>query len=189
MNMIFQQYKHIYQKYFDETNCKYVYGTVEKWLIVYKKTYFTKTNEDRPNIHNAMFAKYDANILTVKLIIDKLNPTVFLNELETLYFGEKVIHKVNSQFKPIENPIIFYKSYIVAYYTNLILYCDIKCDILMSYITWYDDGRRSSEGQYLNNNMHGNWIFWYNFVDHTKPSKKAFIAEYIHGKLIKKIEY
>lgn len=186
--MIFTEYKNLYPKYF-ESNGKYFYGSVGKWLIVYSKSFFTKTNENRKNIVNPIYAEYKANLLNVSLIIEKINPSNSIRELEYEYYCEILTFVVGKNIKPKQTKISFYKSYIPAYYSDLFYHIDNKKTFSESYITFYQSGRISSEGQYLNGQIHGKWIYWFNFTDPKRQSEKSFTAEYENGVLIEKTEY
>lgn len=187
--MSFTQYETLYPKYFKKLNqmndnfdsFEYVYGSVGKYLIVYKKMWLTVTNEKRKNIYDHLFAEYKANKLLVVLIIDKKNPQINLTNLD-----QPIKHTINKQVKCPKNEIIFYKSYVVAYYTNLLDF--YKTELSEPYISWYENGRKSSEGNLLNSELNGKWIFWYNISNHLMPNKKSFVAEYDKGIILNKIE-
>ena len=186
--MTFFKYRNLYPKYFEQDS-KYLYGSVEKWLVVYKKSFFTKTNENALNTYDPNFAKYTANRLIVKLIIEKQNPSNSISTLTFNHFNENIVYNVGYSVAPTKSNIIFFKSYIIAYYTDLLKYNPNPLTLSESFVSWYDDGRKSSEGQYLNGEMNGNWIFWYNLSDPNAPSEKSFVGQYVNGNLIKKTEY
>lgn len=184
--MIFFQYKQLYPKYF-ELNSKYLYGSVGKWLIVYKKVFFTKTDEDRETICDPTYAEYKTNKLAVKLIIEKQHPKITHKSITFDHYNESVIYTVGKTVKPIKSKLVFYKSYTIAYYTNLLNYSETK--LSESYVSWFDNGRKSSEGQYLNGEMQGKWIFWYYLSNSLETNTKSFIGMYDNGILVEKTEY
>lgn len=183
--MIFIQYRTLYPKYF-ANDSKYLYGSVGKWLIVYEKAFFTKTNENTKKVCNSEFAEYEANKLLVKLIIEKRNPNKTQNLLRYVNFDEIITYTINQIIKFENNKIIFYKSYVVAYYNNLLE--NYGNELTEKYITWYENGGKSSEGNLVNGQMHGKWKFWYNTSDTLKINKLSFIAEYDNGVIVNKNE-
>ena len=184
--MSFAEYKILYPKYFVDDSV-YVYGSVGKYLIVYKKVWSTKTNEKRKNVYDKISAEHKANKLLVEFIIEKKNPQFSQKYILDNNFNEAIHYTVGEVVNPKKNQITFYNSYVVAYYVNLLDY--YKNELSEPYITWYANGRKSSEGNLLNGEMNGKWIFWYNLSNPLAINKKSFVAEYNKGLLLSKIEY
>ena len=178
--MSFDNYVNIYPKYF-ETNGKYVYGSVENWLIVYARPYFIKTNENRGNVYNTFYATHLASKLKVKLIIDKFNPTISINYLKFSQFDEPVKLKRKYVTKPLRSKLKFYHSVEVAFYQDLL---STQFAYSGPHKSWYDNGRISSEGIYLDNERNGKWQYWHNIKNVSEPETKSFEVSYLDGVVV-----
>jgi hypothetical protein len=163
-----------------------MYGSVYNWIIVYEKTYFTKTNEKRDNIYNAKFATYLANKLRVIKIIDKFICSMTTDKVSFDHFNELIQLKVNFTVKPKKHWIICYKSYEVAHYQDIPL-PGRSIPYVGKHKSWYDNGKISSEGDYYNGEKNGKWQYWYNNGDINKPEEKSFSVNYHNGEINMKI--
>lgn len=184
--MIFLQYKKLYPQYFNQEMSKpfeYLYGSVGKWFVVYKKVFFTKLNDNRTNIHDSVYAEYRANKLKVELIFEKINPQIKTDAVTYPNFSELVKYTVGKKIKNIKGNILCWKSYIPAYY-HQIVENDQYGIYSGSFFSWYECGRRSAEGQYLDGEKTGKWLFWYHSVSPKEPLKKSFDAVYVKGNLV-----
>lgn len=181
-NGICDEYADSYPQYF-ATN-EYVYGSVNNWMIVYKKVFFTKTNEDRPNIFNKEYATYLANKLRVIAIIDKFVHFLVVEEISFNHFNEILKLKVENVIKPTKSKLVFYKSYIVAHFQNIPLE-GRTITYTGPYKSYYDNGRLSSEGNYIDSEKSGRWQYYYNIANTEKPDQKSFSEMYDKGNIVR----
>lgn len=183
--MSLNEYHITYPNYFNENHIheKYMYGSINNWMIVYKKAIFTKTNENRNDIYDNNYATYMANKLRVVLIIDKFVCSIKTNFLEYQHFDELLILKINNVIKS-KTLIRFYKSCEVAHYQNIPI---PKRNILYTghHKSWYDNGRLSSEGDFQNGEKEGTWIYYYNFKDISRENKISDKINYSKGQIVK----
>ena len=184
--MLSDDFKSIYPKYFEE-NKEYVYGSVENWLIVYKKVNIinfsiTKTNENRDNIYDKQYATYFASKLKVILIVDKFNPEISINTLNFNKFNETIKLKINKVAKSKKNKLVFYYLVEIAYYQDIL---STQFSYTGLHKSWYDNGRKSSEGSYLENEKNGKWQYWYNLLNNYDPETKSSEVVYLDGNIVK----
>ena len=172
MCSVINLYQNMHSKYFNDDN-KYVYGFADIYLIVYKKVFFTKTDEDK-SVYNTQHAMYNANKLKVSLIVEKLNPHIKYTSICYSHFGEIITLRVGHTIKP-RHLLQYYKSCIVAHY-NALLYN--HPNYTGQYITWYDCGRISSKGSYSNGQIVGDWKFWYYKKSCSSENTMSFTANY-----------
>lgn len=177
--MCLNEYHTTYPNYFN-ANCqihdKYIYGSINNWLIVYKKPslFGCKTNESRPNIYDDNCATYLANKLKVIIIIDKFVCSITIKSIQIDHFDEIINIKTGHTIKP-KTWLQFYKSYEVAYYQNIPI-PNRTIKYTGHHKSWYDNGMLSSEGDYLNGEKNGTWIYRYSNV-----IKKV---EYLNGNIV-----
>ena len=139
----------LYAKYLSDPT--YVYTTHplnSTFIIVYQKTKNTITNENRSNIYDTQFALYRADRLVMRLVINKLNPTIFYDYIDkngvvsNRGYGIDIIYP---QFdmnldKCTGNGIYFYKTIYPAFYDGL--YTD-QLNYSGKYVEWDVDGKLS----------------------------------------------
>lgn len=185
-NMCLDEYHITYPEYFNEhgnIHKKYVYGSVHNWIIVYEKVFFTKTDEKRQNIYDHNFATYWASKLKVIAIIDKFVCSITTEFIQFNHFNEQLKLKVKCTTRPTKKWLPYYKSYEVAHYQN-IPYFERTIPYIGKHKSWYDNGRISSEGEYYKNEKQGEWKYWYNTFDISKPNEISCIIKYYDGNII-----
>ena len=141
----------------NETN-EYVYGNADDWIIVYKKTSNTKTNEDRLNIVCNMYAEYEATELIVVLIFNKFCPHDTINNVVSNPEIYSVInYNKNQIIKNDKFRLVYYKSVLVPYFKQILN--RKKCNYTGFFTSWYENGLVSEKGYYVNGEKEGVWKY------------------------------
>jgi antitoxin component YwqK of YwqJK toxin-antitoxin module len=151
-----------------------------KWVIVMKKTKNTRTNEARMDVADPRHAKFRANELKVIKIFNKNNPKLTkrfvvnkYKERILKYMVGKVV-KIDDYDENIEEVcskgIHYFKTLETAYY-----YGDMQKNYTGIWTCWHDNGKKASDGYYVNGKQSGQWICWYD------NEKKSTEGCYING--------
>lgn len=151
------------------------------WIVVLEKLPDTQTNEGRDDIVDKQYAKHRADKLKVIMIFNKRNPKKTKDEISSsVYLLSNLIYKVNKivysdSFDPNVNfvcshGIHYFLTIAPAYYYETQI--SSPDDIFMS---WYDNGQKEQEGEYINDKKHGKYILWY------RTGHKFVECEYVNG--------
>ena len=126
---------------------KYVYKTCGDFIVVLEKLEDTITNENRSNVSqiddNRLYAKYRANKLLVKEIINKYDLTNC--EVVESNYCSNTKYKINENVYPNDFDTNLEKvcSFGIHYFLKLVraFYYNIETEIMNGeYLEWYDDG-------------------------------------------------
>jgi len=148
---------------------KYVYKTCGDFIVVLEKQSDTITNENRSNVSqigdNKLYAKYRANKLLVKQIINKYDLTKCEN-VESKYYNIKIEYKINETVYPDKFDIILENvcSSGIHYFLNLkrAFYYDLEIENKNGeYLIWYDNGQMNEKYNYVDDIKDGEYLKWY----------------------------
>jgi hypothetical protein len=129
---------------------KYVYKTCGDFIVVLEKLEDTITNESRSNVSyngdNKLYAKYRANKLLVKKIINKYNITICRTKIISNYYDFKIEYEIEEIVYPNCYDFNFEKvcSFGIHYFLNLkrAFYYNLELrNMSGEYFDWYDNGK------------------------------------------------
>ena len=139
-------------------NDKYVYGCADDWIIIYEKTPTTKTNENRSNILNYLFAEYEATELSVILIFNKFCPHDTTSNLTSQNEICSIVNYNKGQIIKNNNfRLIYYKSILIPYFKNLLNRA--KSNYTGFFVSWHENGLISEKGYYVDGEKNGLWEY------------------------------
>jgi len=183
VNNIEELLKQLTEELIDYINDKkYVYKTCGDYIVVLEKLPDTLTNENRSNVSqigdNKLYAKYRADVLLVKKIINKYDLTqcetvMSSYEIETIYeiknknkYEIETKYEINKNVYPdkFDNNLEKVCSSGIHYFLNLkcaFHYC-INLEIINGeYLKWYDNGQMCIKCNYIDGNLNGEYIQWH----------------------------
>lgn len=139
-------------------NDRYVYGCADDWIIIYEKTPTTKTNEDRSNISNHLFAEYEANELSIILIFNKFCPHDTISNLTSQNEICSIVNYNKGQIIRNNNfRLVYYKSILIPYFKNLLNRA--KSNYTGFFVSWHENGLISEKGYYVDGEKNGLWEY------------------------------
>jgi hypothetical protein len=135
-----------------------------RWLVILQKTDDTKTNELRFDVSDKNFAKFRANKLKVIEIIDIYNPdyskTIIINTFDSVHKKKYEVDKIvesdayDDDINCVcSDGIHYFKTPLPACY-----YRDVPKNYTGNWATWYDNGQKQLQGEYINGEQSGKWI-------------------------------
>jgi antitoxin component YwqK of YwqJK toxin-antitoxin module len=189
---------------------KHVYKTCGSYIVVLEKLPETFTNENRSNVSqigdNKLYAKYRANKLMVKQIINKYDLTKCEKvmssgyEIAAEYEIDKIVYPDNFDInleKVCSSGIHYFLNLKRAFYYNY----DITENINGEYFLWHQNGQMRIKYNFVNNKCNGEFLSWYdngnmcakyNFVDNRingeyldwyKNGQMRTKCTYVHGNM------
>jgi len=172
-------------------NKKYVYKTCDDFIVVLEKLKDTITNENRSNVSqisdNKLYAKYRANKLLVKKIINKYELTNCEKVMSNGY-KIKTEYKINETVYPnkFDNDLENVCSSGIHYFLNLksaFYYGIVMNNMNGKYLSWYDDGQIKIKCNYVDGKLNGEHLRWYE--NGQMYEKCNYINGKIHGEYLK----
>ena len=165
---------------FGQFDYKYVYPN---YLVVLEKLKDTKHNELRTSVVDAKYAQFRANKFVTELI---LNIVTFeeMHSVTSYYYSEKTFYKVGEVVVPssydenIENidsfGISYFKSYEGAFYYG---FPTVEFTLDVTFLSntpcvikrWYPNGSLQFYGQYVNNQLYGPCIWYFDRQSKDSP--------------------
>lgn len=151
---------YVYHSFLDTKN--------NRWLIVMQKLEDTTTDENRSNIVNRNYAKFEANKLKVIEIIDMNNSECTLDGITDQFGIDKTInYEINNVVESDECNISYFKTLVAAYFYER------KKIQNGQYFQWYINGGNEKKCTFKNGWMDGKCESWHeNGRPHEKCSYK-----------------
>jgi antitoxin component YwqK of YwqJK toxin-antitoxin module len=152
-----------------------------EWFVIMQKLGTTQTNEGRTDVFDKNCAKFRASELLVVKIINIYNPSVTVESITNRYEGFTTIYKVDEIVRPNFYDEDINKIYTggIHYYktpTPALYFREIPRQYTGSWIYFYNDGKKSWKGEYVNGISHGNWIYW-------GPEDQRREGKYVNGEI------
>jgi antitoxin component YwqK of YwqJK toxin-antitoxin module len=170
---------------------KYVYKICGDFIVILEKLEDTLTNENRSNVSqkddDKLYAKYRANKLLVKEIINKYDLTKCENVMSGGY-AIQIEYKVNETVYPdnFDTNLEEVCSSGIHYFLNLksaFYYCLETENINGEYLNWYDNGQMYEKCNYVDGKMNGEYLEWYS--NGQMMIKGNYVDGKINGELLK----
>jgi antitoxin component YwqK of YwqJK toxin-antitoxin module len=129
----------------------------------------TITNENRSNVSrigdNKLYAKYRANKLVVKQIINKYDLTK-CEKVMSNFCGFKIEYKINETVYPNKFDTDLEKvcSFGIHYFLKLeraFYYVILMDNVNGKYLEWHDNGQIMTKGNCIGNKLNGECFKWY----------------------------
>jgi antitoxin component YwqK of YwqJK toxin-antitoxin module len=169
---------------------KYVYKSCGNYIVVLEKLIDSKTNECRFNIADYKYAKYRANKLKTILIINKFDPSDAIMEIQnSCYKEKKVVYRTGEVIEigdydydlnaVCTRGIHYFKTIEQSFFWELLRFHPTYAG---TWIEWYDNGTKCSEGEYKEGKQKGKWIYWH--TNSTKCSEGEYKGGNKEGKWI-----
>ena len=133
----------------------------EEWMLVMKKTKTTKIYDDRENIANETYAKFKEIQLKIVEMFRIDNPNI--TKIKPNEFGKDINILISNL-----NGVEYFMSPLRAYYQRR-----IPKQHTGHWMSWFDDGHRNIESEYLNGIPVGRWVHWCR-------GRKMFEYEYVN---------
>ena len=171
--------KHECKEYLNKS--EYVYKICSDHIVVMKKLQDTKTNENRNNVADSLYAKFRADKLFVVKILN-INNIESIKKIVNNNYKIKIIYKCDEIIIPdkfdenidevCSSGIHYFKTIDAAFY-----YKELPRLFTGKWIYWHENGNKSYECEYIDGKETGKWISWY------ENKNKSSEGEYINGKL------
>ena len=169
------------KEYLDDS--EYVYKICSNCIVVMKKLQDTRTNENRINVANSLYAKFRADKLYVVKIINSNNMEL-IKEVTNNNYYIKITYKCDEIIVPdifdeninevCSSGIHYFKTIDAAFY-----YRDqLPTQFTGKWVCWYGNGNgnKNYESRYIDGKKTGKWTRWY------ENGNKSFEGEYINDK-------
>ena len=185
---------------------KYVYKTCGDFIVVLEKLEETITNENRSNVSqigdDKLYAKYRANKLLVKKIINKYDLTKCEKVMSSgICCLIKIEYKINEYVYPnkFDDNLEEVCSFGIHYFLNLkrAFYYGIEMENMTGeYLDWCDSGELSEKYNYVDGKINGEYLVWFwngqmrekcNYVDGKLNGE--FLSWYDNGQIGVKCNY
>lgn len=153
-----EQIKKLYLKYIDNNN--YLFTSVKTnltgWIIILKRTEFSKTDETRNNVVSYQNAQFKGNNFIVELFFDQFDLHKVIDHINdnNIYYTKGNI---------IKNDVVFFKSIDSAFYYKLNIFNKLyeKYNIKKQYI-WEENGSLKENSDMKCGKLHGNSLHYKN---------------------------
>jgi hypothetical protein len=150
---------------------KIYYKSCGEYIILLKKYIDTITNENRLNIYDIENASYRANKMFIYDIIHKINPDTKINKLYNTIYHKKILYEKGKIVECTDYDYNINHIYTtgIHYYKNKERALYDEPDILIkikysgNHTEYNEYGEKLQEGQYLNGNKIGKWIFYHTY--------------------------
>lgn len=152
--------------YFDELpyDPLAVYKSCHNYVVRMLKLSDTITNESRYGVHNKKFAKFRGSKFLVTHIVDKLNPSVAIEQITNSQSSRITTYKINEIVIPDKfdtsldrvctNGIHYFLSIEAAFYYDLLLFFPTYTGELISY---HDNGSAYQTCSYIDGKKNGTY--------------------------------